>query len=136
MKKYIYISILFIGYLITGCSITGEFPDAEYFLNKQWKIEKVAVSGQMDTQTDLSLYRIQLNKDYTFEETSIEGVENVGVWQLDNNGTVLTLEYESGEELQYLVVELQIRKLILRVLQSDNKIGSLDILYFMVPVKQ
>lgn len=136
MKKFIYISILFIGYLVNGCSISGEFPEREFFLNKQWKIEKVAVSGQQDSQTDLSFYRIMLNEDFTFEETSIEGEENEGVWLLDNNGTILVLAYESGVELKYLVVELQIRKLVLRVLQADDKIGSLDILYFMVPVKQ
>ena len=119
----------------SGCEITGEIPELDYFLNKEWKLEKVVVNGKEETDVDLSQYRLQLNKDLTFQETSIRGVEVEGTWRLDNNASILILEYPDDSEFGFIIVELQIRNLTLRVIQSEEKIGSLDIVYYMIPVK-
>ena len=78
---------------LSGCEISGEIPELNYFLNREWKLEKVTVNGLEDTDVDLSPYRLQLNEDFTFNETSIKGNELEGTWRLDNNATILTLEY-------------------------------------------
>ena len=121
--------------LSSGCEITGEIPELDYFLNKEWKLEKVIVNGKEEIDVDLSLYRLQLNRDLTFKESSITGVELEGTWRLDNNATILILEYPDESEFGFIIVELQIRNLTMRVIQSEDKIGSLDILYYMIPVK-
>ncbi len=135
MKAYHTIRVFVLTLLLTGCEITGEIPELAYFLNKEWRLESVTVNGSDVVDVDISGYRIQLNKDFTFNETGTEGSESSGVWQLDNNATILAMEYESGMEIKYLIINLQIRKLDLRVIQSEDKIGSLDILYSLVPVK-
>ena len=121
--------------LFSGCEISGEIPELDFFLNKEWKIEKVTVNGLDQTDEDLSLYRLQLNEDLTFSETSIPGNQQAGTWSLDNNGTILTLEYEDGSELRFIISDIQIRSLVLSVIQSEDKIGSLDIVYHLIPVK-
>ena len=131
---FIFSAILMIGGF-GGCEITGEIPELQYFLNKEWKLEKVVVNGKEETDVDLSLYRLQLNENLTFNETSIKGNEVEGTWRLDNNATILTLEYPDGREFGFIIVDLQIRNLVMRVIQSEEKIGSLDILYHMIPVK-
>ena len=136
MKKLLKIFIVIIPIvLLSGCEITGEIPELDYFLNKQWKLEKVVVNGKRETDVDLSLYRLQLNDDFTFKEISIRGEETEGTWRLDNNATILVLTYPDESEFGFIIIELQIRNLVLRVIQSETKIGSLDILYHMVPVK-
>ena len=120
---------------LNGCEISGDVPELNYFLNREWKIEKVVVNGREETDEDLYLYRLQLKDDYTFTETSIKGNEQEGTWRLDNNATILTLEYADGSEFGFILVEIQIRNLLMRVIQSEEKIGSLDIVYHLIPVK-
>lgn len=120
---------------LQGCQINGEIPQIQYFLNKTWKLQKVVVNGKQETGVDLSSYRLRLNEDLTFQETSITGVEVEGTWRLDNNASILILEYPDDSEFGFIIVELQIRNLTMRVIQSEDKIGSLDILYYMTPVK-
>jgi len=131
----VYSITMIMGFILAGCEITGEVPELNYFLNRQWKLEKVVVNGKQETEVDLSLYRLRLNDDFTFKEISIRGVETEGAWRVDNNATILVLEYPDDSEFGFIIVELQIRTLVLRVIQSESKIGSLDILYHMVPVK-
>ena len=131
----VYSITMIMGIILAGCEITGEVPELNYFLNRQWKLEKVVVNGKQETEVDLSLYRLRLNDDFTFKEISIRGVETEGAWRVDNNATILVLEYPDDSEFGFIIVELQIRTLVLRVIQSESKIGSLDILYHMVPVK-
>ena len=135
MKAYYKISVFILRLLPAGCEIIGEIPELSFFLNKEWRLESVSVNGSDVVDVDISGYRIRLNKDFTFNETGIEGAENSGIWQLDNNATILAMEYENGVEIKYLIIDLQIRQLVLRVIQSEEKIGSLDILYNLVPVK-
>ena len=135
MKAYYKISVFILILLSAGCEIIGEIPELSFFLNKEWRLESVSVNGSDVVDVDISGYRIRLNKDFTFNETGIEGAENSGIWQLDNNATILEMEYENGVEIKYLIIDLQIRQLVLRVIQSEEKIGSLDILYNLVPVK-
>ena len=135
MKAYYKISVFILILLPAGCEIIGEIPELSFFLNKEWRLESVSVNGSDVVDVDISGYRIRLNKDFTFNETGIEGAENSGIWQLDNNATILEMEYENGVEIKYLIIDLQIRQLVLRVIQSEEKIGSLDILYNLVPVK-
>lgn len=141
MKKLLKTSRIFLCTMVlamvalNGCEINGEVPEIQYFLNKVWKLQKVIVNGNEDTSVDLSLYRLRLNEDLTFQETSIRGVEVEGTWRLDNNASILILEYPDDSEFGFIIVELQIRNLTMRVIQSEDKIGSLDILYYMIPVK-
>ena len=121
--------------LISGCEISGEIPEIRYFLNNTWKLDKVEVNGVTETDVDLSLYRLRLNDDLTFREVSIKGEETEGTWRLDNNASVLILEYPDETEFGFIIVELQIRNLTMRVIQSEEKIGSLDIKYYLIPVK-
>ena len=128
--------ILFLSALgFSSCEITGEVPEIDFFLNKVWRLEKVTLGGQPETDVDISLYRLELKDDFTFYEVGIEGAEREGAWELVNNGTILNLNYDDGPPLRFLILDLQIRTLVLRVLQSEEKIGSLDIQYHLEPVK-
>ena len=136
ISNFGFVMYLTISVLFSGCEIAGEIPELQYFLNKEWKLEKVVVNGKEETDVGLSQYRLQLNEDLTFNETSIRGVEVEGNWRLDNNATILILEYPDDSEFGFIIVELQIRNLTMRVIQSEAKIGSLDILYYMIPVRK
>jgi hypothetical protein len=135
ISKIINYIMLMVVVVSSGCEITGEIPELQYFLNKEWKLDKVVVNGKEEIGDDLSQYRLRLNEDLTFQETSIRGVEVEGTWRLDNNASILILEYPDDSEFGFIIVELQIRNLTMRVIQSEEKIGSLDILYYMIPVK-
>lgn len=135
-------AILFIISFV-GCTITEEVPKTEYFLFKEWRLEKVTINGQLSAEA-IENYRIELKEDFTFEETGVDGEEYAGTWSLDNNGTIIELSgtYWSidleCEVVEFLIVDIQLRELIVRPLKGCDKLGAgnLDIIFYLVPVKQ
>jgi len=137
--------LIILGFLISfaGCSIDEDAPGTEYFLFKQWRLEKVTINGALSAE-DIAPYRIELMEDFTFEETGVDENEYTGTWTLDNNGTILELSgtyWSIGlgcEQVEFLIVDLQLRELIVRPLKGCDKLGAgnLDIIFYLVPVKQ
>jgi hypothetical protein len=141
MMKYL-LTIVCIA-LLTCCTISGEVPSTEYFLFKEWRLDKVTVNG-IESSEDVSSYRVALQDDFTFVETGVDGQAYEGTWALKNNGKLIEMEgtYWSIELecaiVEFLIVDIQLRELEVRPLKGCDKLGSgnLDIIYFLVPVKQ
>ncbi len=139
MKRY----LIGITIVLFGCTVSEDAPKTEYFLFKEWKLEKVTVNGQLSTEP-IENYRIELKEDFTFTETGVDGEQYSGIWSLDNNSTILELngtywaiELEC-EEVAFLIVDLQLRELVVRPIKGCDKLGAgnLDIIFYLVPVKQ
>ena len=138
-------SSLMLAFLIVSCE-TQEIlvSEIEFFIAKEWKIESVVVNGeiqsdkiiQVDNPThSLSFYRLTLNEDFTFTQTGIDGETGSGVWSLTSGLTQLVLFVDDPREVNYLLLNLEIRSLEMRALQDDFKNGQLDIRYNLKPVK-
>lgn len=134
LKRSACVALVLSQLVIQSCGVTEDIPNIEFFLNKEWKMTKVEVN-KLPVTDDLSLYRLQLNDDFTFAETYFEGAEFSGNWQLDNNGTVLVLIRESGDQFKFIIANVGVRVLQLSVIQEDFKDGSLEIDYFLEPVR-
>ncbi len=141
MNKLSYIrgllAILMIAAAISGCEVDSsvEPPEKEFFISKDWKIKGVQVNGAEVTNTDLSLYRLSLNEDFTFTRIGIEGAEESGSWNLNASKTQLFLFVGQANEERYFIIDLQVRKLVLQIIQDDNKIGTLEIKYELEPLR-
>jgi hypothetical protein len=138
-------SSLILAFLIVSCE-TQEIlvSEIEFFIAKDWKIESVVVNGEVQSdkiiQADnpthsLSFYRLTLNEDFTFTQTGIDGETGSGVWALTSGLTQLVLFVDDPREVNYLLLNLEIRRLEMRALQDDFKNGQLDIRYTLEPVK-
>lgn len=126
--------LLFI--ILLGCTpeeIT--ISEIEFFIAKEWKIESVIVNGAPVTDTDLSIYRLQLDNDFTFDRTTIDGQKEAGKWQLTAGLSQIVLFVDDPREERYLLLNLEVRLLELRLLQDSFKQGELDIRYILEPVK-
>ena len=113
-----------------------ETSEIEFFIAREWKIESVIVNGEEVTDTDLSLYRLNLKDDFTFTRITIDGQEESGDWQLTSGLTQIILFVNDPREERYLLIDLEIRRLELRLLQDSFKDGELDIRYILIPVKE
>jgi hypothetical protein len=122
--------------VFVGCETTViEVNEIEFFITKNWKIESVIVNGDVITDTDLTQYRLELKDDFTFNRTTIEGVEDVGEWKLTAGLSQLVLFVGDPREERYLLLDLKVRKMEIKLLQDSFKQGELDIRYFLEPVK-
>ena len=141
MRKYIHriISIIISLNLMVSLSLcTSEgigINEIEFFIAKEWKIESVIVNGQTVTDTDLSKYRLILNEDFTFKRITIDGQEEEGNWQLTAGLSQVVIFVDDPREESYLLLDLEVRRLEMRLLQESFKDGQLDIRYILVPVK-
>ena len=138
-------SSLILAFLIVSCE-TQEIlvSEIEFFIAKDWKIESVVVNGEVQSDEiiqaahpthSLSFYRLTLNEDFTFNQTGIDGETGSGVWTLTSGLTQLVLFVDDPREVNYLLLNLEIRSLEMRALQDDFKNGQLDIRYTLEPVK-
>ena len=107
----------------------------EFFITKNWKIKSVILNGDEVTDTDLSLYRLNLKDDFTFTRTAIDGVEESGNWNLTAGLTQIVLFVGDPREERYLLIDLKVRQMEIKLLQRSFKQGELDIRYFLEPVK-
>ncbi len=134
---------LLVFIVLVGCTVSEEAPGTEFFLFKEWKLEKVTVNGQLSTEP-IENYRIELKEDFTFTETGVDGEKYSGIWSLRNNSTIVELNgtYWSialeCEQVEFLIVDLQLRELVVRPIKGCDKLGAgnLDIIFYLVPVKQ
>jgi hypothetical protein len=94
------------------------------------------VNGEVVTDTDLSLYRLKLEDNFSFSRITIDGQEESGDWQLTSGLTQIVLFVNDPREERYLLLDLEIRRLELRLLQDSFKDGELDIRYILIPVKE
>lgn len=119
-----------------GCETNSiEVNEVEFFIAKEWKIESVIVNGEPVTDTDLTLYRLDLHDDFTFDRIGIEGDEESGTWKLTAGLSQVVLFVNDPREERYLLIDLKIRQMELKVLQESFKDGELDIRYILSPVK-
>ena len=137
LRRYIVGLFIITLTFILGCEPAQiEVSEIEFFIAKEWKIESVFVNGEEVTDTDLSHYRLKLEDDFTFSRITIDGQEESGDWQLTSGLTQIVLFVNDPREERYLLLNLEIRRLELRLLQDSFKDGELDIRYILIPVKE
>jgi hypothetical protein len=141
MNKYLlkYLKGLSISLMLvvmfSACEIQEiTISEIEFFIAKEWKIKAVFQDGEPVTDTDLTQYRLELNDDFTFTKTSISGQDNNGTWQLTSGLTQVVLFVDEPHEERWLLLDLEIRSLEMRLLQRPDK-PQLDIRYILEPVK-
>ena len=127
--------LLFVTIMLSCTVEEISISEIEFFIAKEWKIESVIVNGAPVTDTDLSVYRLQLDDDFTFERTNIDGQKEAGVWQLTAGLSQIVLFVGDPREERYLLLNLEVRLLEMRLLQDSFKQGELDIRYILEPVK-
>ncbi len=128
--------LLFVGIILNGCETTAiEVNEVEFFIAKNWKIESVIVNGEKETDTDLTKYRLDLKDDFTFSRTTIDGAEESGNWKLTAGLSQIVLFINDPREERYLLIDLKVRRMEMKLLQESFKQGELDIRYFLEPVK-
>lgn len=130
-------AILFlVMFLFHGCETTViEVNEVEFFITKNWKIESVIVNGEKVTNVDLTQYRLELKDDFTFNRTTVHGVEESGDWKLTAGLSQIVLFVGDPREERYLLIDLKVRQMEVKLLQESFKQGELDIRYFLEPVK-
>lgn len=146
MKKSISKNIQFIivGFMLASCE-TQEIlvPEIEFFLSKEWRLEEAYRGDDLYTSTgeDLSLYRLKLNEDFTYEKTDVFGQLKKGNWVLRSGLTQLILDDPNpSNAAHYLIIDLRIRRLELRQIpstQSGGRVSEVNLAarYILVPVK-
>jgi hypothetical protein len=136
---------IILAFMITSCS-TQEIPvsEIEFFIAKEWKLESLIGNGEIQTEEiikannpahSLSFYRLDLNKDFTFSRTGIDSQIRSGTWSLTAGLSQLILTFDDTYQEHYLLLNLEVRRLEMRVLQDPGKVGELDIRYILEPVK-
>lgn len=125
----------------TGCEVTPiEVSEIEFFIAKDWKISAVYKDGELQTVSDmqngdhLEDYRLTLHDDFTFDRTYFDGSNSSGNWQLTSGLTQLILFAGEPDEEHWLILDLKVRRLEMRLLQDPTK-PQLDIRYVLEPVK-
>jgi hypothetical protein len=141
MNKYLikYLKIIPISFMLAmmlpACEIQEiTVSEIEFFIAKEWKIKAVFQDGEPVTDTDLTQYRLNLNDDFTFTKSSITGQVSGGTWQLTSGLTQVVLFVDEPHEERWLLLDLEIRSLEMRLLQRPDK-PQLDIRYILEPVK-
>jgi hypothetical protein len=141
MNKYLikYLKIISLSVLLAVMVPACDIPEIavseiEFFIAKEWKIHAVFQDGEPVTDTDLTEYRLDLNDDFTFTRSSIGGQESNGTWQLTSGLTQVVLFVDEPHEERWLLLDLEIRRLEMRLLQLPDK-PQLDIRYILEPVK-
>lgn len=141
MNKYFikYLKIISLSLMLViilqGCEIQEiTVSEIEFFIAKEWKIKAVFQDGEPVTDVDLSQYRLRLEDDFTFTRSSISGQDNSGSWQLTSGLTQIVLFVDEPHEERWLLLDLEIRRLEMRLLQRPDK-PQLDIRYVLEPVK-
>lgn len=128
--------LLFTALAFSGCETTViEVNEVEFFITKNWRIESVIVNGDEVVDTDLTKYRLELKDDFTFNRTTIDGVEESGDWKLTAGLSQVVLFVGDPREERYLLLDLKVRQMEIKLLQESFKQGELDIRYFLEPVK-
>jgi len=140
-KKYIatiqlfILSLIVMGIFMKCTTEDIKISEIEFFIAKEWKIQSVVVNGKVVTDTDLSKYRLNLKKEFTFKRITIDGQEEEGNWQLTAGLTQIILFVDDPREESYLLLNIEVRRLEMRLLQESFKDGQLDIRYILEPVK-
>ena len=121
--------------MVPACDIQEiAVSEIEFFIARDWKINAVFQDGELVTDTDLTQYRLDLKDDFTFTRLSISGQESEGTWQLTSGLTQVVLFVDEPHEERWLLLDLEIRRLEMRLLQLPDK-PQLDIRYILEPVK-
>jgi hypothetical protein len=132
--KYITFSIFLVA-MVPACDIPEiTVNEIEFFIAKEWKIKAVFQDGELVTDTDLTKYRLNLNDDFTFTRSSIAEQVSEGTWNLTSGLTQVVLFVDEPHEERWLLLDLEIRRLEMRLLQRPDK-PQLDIRYILEPVK-
>ncbi len=138
-SKKILINLAFVLgllFVVSACETTViEVNEVEFFITKTWKIKKVVVNGESIIDTDLSLYRLNLKDDFSFTRTTIDGQEEEGNWKLTAGLSQIVLFVNDPREERYLLIDLKVREMEIKLLQESFKQGELDIRYFLEPTK-
>ena len=128
--------MLFGFMFLLGCETTIiEVDEVEFFITKTWKIEEVIVNGEPVIDTDLTKYRLDLRDDFTFTRITVDGREEEGLWKLTAGLSQIILFVGDPREERYLLIDLRVRQMELKLLQESFKQGELDIRYFLEPTK-
>jgi hypothetical protein len=131
-----------------ACTVEGfENPEVEFFITKEWKIKELIGNDQIDSNADISRYRLNLMEDFTYTRVCIEegtdACKAAGTWNLVADETQLVLYSEDPLLIEhYLILELKVRELQLKIINletdipDDNKLkGDSGNRYILEPVK-
>ena len=136
--KFIVIIFLF-SEISCGENIT-DCPAKMCVLANGWKLTAVYVDGQLDTQVDLSQYKLTLYlpapvdaTSSTFDRISPGGSDDNGTWELRNNEQILALIPESSPEEPYIISYFSPRELRLIIERDVNKTGPDQYEYVLEP---
>ena len=144
--KYLVTSVLSLTLIITFMACEPQeilINEIEFFIAKEWKMDKYYFNGElkedgdMDAGDQITTYRLKLNDDFTFTRTYFDGTVEGGEWALTAGLSQLILFVNDPREENYLLLNLEVRQLEIRLLQEikNNQNGQWDIRYILVPIK-
>ena len=149
-KSYIPGVIVFLSLMIwvSACTVEGfENPEVEFFITKEWKIKTLIGNDLVDSNADVSKYRLNLMEDFTYTRVCIEDGDDAcktsGTWNLVADQTQLVLSSENPLLVEhYLILELKVRELELKMINLETEIidknkllGDSGNRYILEPVK-
>ena len=150
MKKYLvkYLQTISLSFMLVvilpGCE-TQEIlvPEIEFFIAKEWRMDKFYGNGRLLTDADLvsgdmiTTYRLNLKDDFTFTRIYFDGTTEGGDWALTAGLSQLILFVNESREESYLLLNLEVRQLEISLLQElkENQSGQWDIRYILVPIR-
>ena len=142
MKRHL-IKLILIGFLLLEFSCgedISECPGKMCVLANGWRLTAIYVDGQLDTNIDLSQYKLTLHMPNptdaptsTFDRISPEGQDDRGTWELRNNEQILALVPESSPEEPYIISYFSPRELRLIIERDVNKTGPDQFEYVLEP---
>lgn len=145
VKYLVYAILTTLASLISCDPAQIETSEIEFFIAKEWKIESFYGNGELITEEilksqnsshSLENYRLKLYEDFSFIRTGFDAIESSGTWELTAGLSQLILYFNDQPNEHYIILNLEVRKLELRVLKDPEKLGEIDIRYILIPVKE
>lgn len=144
MKNIILFMISVFFSLLSCDTAEIQVSEIEFFIANDWKLESFYGNGELideesiktiNSSHSLENYNLKLNDDFTFNKTGFDNIEKSGTWELTAGLSQLILYLDDQTDEHYLILNLEVRKLELRVLKDPGKVGEIDIRYILVPVR-
>lgn len=126
--------IIILTAFIFACEYVEE-PTVEEInhLINSWQVSQVFIDGQEDIVTNYDNFNLIINKDNTFSFTDINGNNESGQWELQNNNTRLLLNPGLDEEVVYRIISAEPVELILLTEKTNFKDIPAAFRYVLVP---
>ena len=144
------ISSLIVGLIVilqSGCEITLDPPETEFFLTRTWKLSAVKNGEISETVPGIENFRVTVVEDGTLKLIDFDGSEYDGEWQLNSTNSVIETRYfnypdpDTGTVVaekvyRWTIISIELRSLRLNQELGDNKSGKYTRTYFFEAVPQ